>query len=143
MGQQSNSQKIKRAFAKMRFNKDVYVENCMVHLLETALEFAMQVHQDADKNLHLVTGGDYGWALVHNGKMVDSYVLSGEDMKGTAWRHLQNITSHVQDSGWVGVLMAGMEANHYETRFEYGVLQADFRWTAERFRKEFKEMKII
>lgn len=127
----------------MLANKEKHSQDVMISCLKSAYEYAMELHEQTEHNLHLIMGGDFGWALVHNGNLVKYFVNAGKNNKGTARQRLENIAQNVPNKGWIGIVMAGMESANYHTNFEFGVLRADARMTKAEFEKRFTKIKIL
>ena len=141
--QSRNDARSEKGFAKILRKKDEQTKKAMVKCMKKAYEYAMNLHEHTHHNLHLIMGGDYGWALVHNGVIEEKFLSTGKNDRGTADAKLESLALKVGNKGWVGILMAGMEAGNYHTNFERGVLRADAEMTATEFQKHFKKFKLV
>lgn len=122
-----NSQTIGNAFARLRRNEENTIRNGMYGLLEDAVQIALDLH-DPKHQAHIEIGDTYGWVLIHNGNIEDLMVVSTPQNEGRATEQLQNIVSKVRKSGWVGVVMAGLEpANYFSVTYELNLLHYTFQ----------------
>lgn len=117
-----NSQTIGNAFARLRRNEEEAIRTGMYSLLEDAVQIALELHDEYHQS-HIEIGDTYGWVLIHNGKIEDLMVVSTPQNEGRATEQLQDIVSKVRQTGWVGVVMAGLEpANYFSVTYEANLL---------------------
>jgi hypothetical protein len=143
MSEAKNNKRIEKAFARLIRAEEAQPRKIMVKVLKGAMEEALHLHEMTHHNLHLIMGGDYGWALIHNGQILDFEVTSGKNDKGTAERQLFELATSMNSSGkWVGVVMAGMEAANYHINFEKGVLHHAAKQAGSQFLSLFTKVKL-
>lgn len=123
--EKQNNAIIKKAFERLAIRKDKIVCEALKDIMREALDYALELHELEHLGLHLVMGDDYAWAVVHDGKVEAFDVYTTEDNSGTAWTMLFNYvqTNEVPDTGWVGILMAGMTAAPYKWEKEEDILR--------------------
>lgn len=134
-----NNKVIKEAFERLKANKDEAIEAAMYGILEDAVKIALDLH-DERHDIHLVIGDTYGWALMHNGKIKDIMVVSLPENRGDAIDQLQEECAFIAESGWVGIVMAGMHPNYFSERFERLVLGETIEITKDNFFDYFKQI---
>ena len=136
-----NDAVIEKRFNSLLVKSDKTIEVGLRKLLQAAVDFALESH-DSVHQLHLKYGDTYGWMIVHNGSIVDIAVIEGEKMRhGDTARQLEAMATSVSNSGWVGVLMAGMNhPNYYAVDYENDILNSTIRMTPVFFKKYFKPL---
>lgn len=137
-----NAAVITRAFSRMRTAKDTACAVSLRKVLSDAVVLALDLHkQDGGHPYHLEVGDDYGWAVYHDGTLVDMEVYTADgDPRGIVSTRLRELSSGgLADSatGWVGVVMAGMQVMRYSFDFEEGILRAVSRDAASRLISKF------
>lgn len=133
-----NSQTIGNAFARLRKNEEEIIRRGMYGLLEDAVQIALDAH-DEKHQAHIEIGDTYGWVLIHNGKIEELAVVSTPQNEGRATEQLQNIARKVGSTGWIGVVMAGLEpANYFSTIYEMGMLDYSLQMTRDNFFEYFQ-----
>lgn len=133
-----NSQTIKNAFARLARNEEEAIRRGMYGLLEDAVQIALEAHDDKHQ-AHIEIGDTYGWILIHNGKIEDLMVVSTPQNEGRATEQLRNIVGKVGSSGWVGVVMAGLEpAEYFAIVYEIGILDYTIQVTQNNFFEYFR-----
>lgn len=132
-----NSQVIGNAFARLRRNEEEIIRRGMYELLEDAVQVALDLH-DPKHQAHIEIGDTYGWVLIHNGQIEELAVVSTPQNEGRATEQLQDIVGKVRSTGWVGVVMAGLEpANYFSVTYESNLLQYTFQEIKRDFFKYF------
>lgn len=134
-----NNKVIQEAFERLKVGKDEAIEAAMYGILEDAVKIALDLH-DERHAMHLAIGDTYGWALMHNGKIKDIMVVSLPDNRGDAIDQLQEECAFAAESGWVGIVMAGMHPNYFSERFERLVLGKTIEITKDNFFDYFKQI---
>lgn len=137
-----NAAVITKAFARMRTNKDAACRQSLRKVLSDAVVLALDLHeQDGGHSFHLAVGDDYGWAVYHDGVLVDMEVYTADgDPRGIVSERLRELSSGgLTDSaaGWTGVVMAGMQVMRYSFDFEEGILRAVSKDAAARLISKF------
>ena len=99
-------------------------------------------HEYGHKNLHFITGGDYGWILIHNGEVMRKFINEGQNSVGNVDSRLNAIAGRSRKTGWVGIVMAGMKGAHYSTGFEKEVIKSAANMTKDEFLRLFKLVRL-
>lgn len=132
-----NSQTIGNAFARLRRMEEEVIRRGMYALLEDAVQIALDLH-DENHQAHIEIGDTYGWVLIHNGKIEELAVVSTPQNEGRATEQLRDIVGKVRGTGWVGVVMAGLEpANYFSVTYESNLLYYTFQEIKQDFFKYF------
>lgn len=133
-----NAQTIGNAFARLRKAEVEIIRAGMYGLLEDAVQHALDAHDEKHQS-HIEIGDTYGWVLIHNGAIEDLMVVATSQNEGRATEQLQNIVGKVRKTGWVGVVMAGLEpASYFSVIYEMGMLDYSFQITKQNFFEYFK-----
>lgn len=133
-----NDRRIDRGFDGLLSLSDKVAEVGMRKLLQACVDFSLEKH-DPEHPLHTILGDTYGWALLHDGKIVDIAVTEGEKMVGDTAAQLQAMASGISDEGWTGILMAGMNhPSYYSVEYEQSILNQTIRITPTFFTRYFK-----
>ena len=137
-----NAAVITRAFSRTRAAKDAACAVSLREVLSDAVALALDLHeQDGGHSFHLAVGDDYGWAVYHDGGLVDMEVYTADgDPRGIVSERLRELSSgRLTDSaaGWTGVVMAGMQVMRYSFDFEEGILGAVSKDAAARLVSKF------
>ena len=143
-----NEKEIKSGFKELESLKDLIFEDGLQTMLERGMRYAIELHEsDQNHFFHLATSNSYGYAVVHNGKVVALEVNSyGSHGKGEAEAQLRDAARRTAKEGWVGILLASMEANFgkrpvfFEVEYEQGVLNSTANMTEQEFKQYFKPM---
>lgn len=139
----ANDEVIKKAFVRLAASKDESIKAAMYGMLEDAVQVALELHvHDKRHPNHLVLGDTYGWMLVHDHKIQEIMVVSLPENRGFATEQLQEHLKTLPATGWVGVVMAGMETmdpfDYFSYRFEAKVLTQTIKITKDNFFQYFK-----
>lgn len=118
--QSNNSRAIREGFKGLVSAKDLAIERGMKDLLQVAMMFALTGHDNVHFG-HKITRDSYGWVLLHDGKYVAHNVNEGQHGEGSAYALLMEKSKSV-GPGWVGILLASMEAEIEHTRNVYFVV---------------------
>ena len=139
-----NSAEIKRSFSRLRKSEESVVKNGMRRILNDAMEYAISVH-DHHHFGHRTNDNSYGWALVHDGKLVELHINGARHGHGDAEEQLQDVARGIGRKGWVGILLASMvlEFNrrkpiYFEIDYEIGIFAATTDKVEEWFKTYFK-----
>lgn len=135
-----NDRTIENAFERLSGTSAKAVEDGMRRLLDEAMMFALQIH-DAEHRKHIEAGDSYGWALWHDGSVVDTRVRaksgSTEASVDTELRTMQPPSQ----SGWCGVIMAGMTPKYwFSIDYENDILNMTADEVKDNFHKYFKKV---
>lgn len=118
-----NTATIRDAFAMLTKTKDEVIEAGMYDVLENAVHVALEAHNE-ERQSHIQIGDTYGWMLVHNHKIVEISVVATDDNRGNATKQLREKLRELPETGWIGVVMAGMQpANYFSIAYEIGTLE--------------------
>lgn len=135
-----NNKTIDNAFARLLRNKDMTVQNGLAVLMDKAMEYALEAHNEDHAN-HIEIGDSYGWVVAFNGVVKDIRVNSGRWGQADAEEALRHEAS-VSGGGWVAILMAGMNPPvFYKTLYEVDILNETIRMTKQNFNKYFYKVK--
>lgn len=132
-----NGKVIQNAFARFNRSKDDSIRSGLRRVLEDAMEWALLLHDDKHQK-HITLGDNYGWAVVHNGKIVEKGVNAKSGKRGEAADELRKVASEC-GGGWQGILMAGMgnKRNYYAFDYELDILIDTIDFTRDDFWKYF------
>lgn len=134
-----NDKIIERAFARLVRNEETIIRNGMCALLADAVKYALDSHDDKHR-IHVVKGDTYGWALVHDGNLERLEVTSLPENEGNATEQLNKKAMSVENSGWIGIVMAGMKPQYYVIKYEKEILGSTIRFTKDNFFQYFKQI---
>ena len=141
-----NEQTIEAAFKRLAQTKHTAMIDGMKALLDAAVVFALQVHEERYLHNHLETGDSYGWALGYKGQCVDYKVTTWEDLPTTDEGITETLTKMAinlssKNNKYVGIVMAGMSpAHYYNVTMEEDVLALTIDMTASDFDRYFHEV---
>lgn len=136
-----NDKVIKNAFARLLKNRDTALLESLRAVMKSAMAYALELHKLDGMGLHLKIGDDYGWAIIHEGRILDYEVLALSNHAGTAKNRLLSLadTANPTSEGWVAILMAGMETAKYAEGYEAETLESVAKMTGPEFYKVFKK----
>ena len=139
-----NSLVIKRAFSRLRKSEEKMVQDGMRRIMKDSMEYALSQH-DHNHFGHRIHENSYGWALVHNGKIVELQINGARHGHGDAENQLTEIAGGIGRKGWVGILLASMllEFNgrkpvYFEIDYEVGIFAATTDKVEDWFKTYFK-----
>lgn len=136
----ANNDVIRKAFERLKASKDETIRAAMYGLLEDAVQVALEAH-DENHVSHIELGDTYGWMLVHNHRIEEIAVVATDQNAGKATQQLRDLLSSLPATGWVGVVMAGMEpADYFSVRYEVGILDYSLQITRENFFQYFTKI---
>lgn len=143
-----NSVVINRAFSRIRRSEETTIKNGMRRILKEAMEYALSQH-DHDHFGHRIHENSYGWALVHNGKLVELQINGARHGHGDAEDQLREVAAGIGRKGWVGIVLASMvlEFNgrkpvYFEIDYEVGIFAATTDKVEDWFKTYVKPMAI-
>lgn len=134
-----NISAIRRGMEKLRKNKDRVVELGMYNLLNAALDYLHDAHENFRADLrHENESNTLGWALVHNGQIVEAVSQSKGPLtpRGDVLAKLQAIASGT--TGWIGIVMSDVENGWYRLDWEADFLNYSRELTAQSFKECFQ-----
>lgn len=136
----ANDKTIERAFARLLAGERASAEAAMTDCLREAVRHALEAH-DGRHRRHLESGDTYGWLLVHDGAAVRMEVTSGGEAIGDVTARLLRMEGRVRRTGWVGVVMAGMNpASFFSLDYEMDVMHDTAAMTARTFAQRFRRL---
>lgn len=106
---QKNNRVVEKAISRLSRSKHNRLIEGLKGLLEDAVFFILEQHEVDGRRAHLETGDTYGWAVGHNGQLVDMKITVGPN-PSTSFSvedALQGMIRHT--TGYVGIIMAGMD----------------------------------
>ena len=107
MQKNRNNKTIMKAFNGLRHNKHNHLVAGLKGLLQDAVMFIYEQHRIDGHMNHLEYGDTYGWALYHNGQMIDKKINTGPYISDFSVS--DELESRIAASkGYVGIVMAGM-----------------------------------
>lgn len=132
---------IQNAFERLRKAEQSAARNALREALANAMEWALLSH-DEEHQKHIVLGDNYGWAVVHDGEIVDMDIKAHHGKEGSAKKGLSDIASSCKGQGWVGILMAGMgsKSDYYSVNYEMDILNSTMDFTRDNFSKFFRKI---
>lgn len=135
-----NKETITNAFSRLVKTKNEVIEAGMYDVLENAVHVALATHNEAHQK-HIEIGDTYGWMLVHNHKIVEISVVATDDNRGNATKQLRAKLRELPKTGWIGVVMAGMQpASYFSVAYELGTLEHARTATLLNFKQFFKPL---
>ena len=137
---ESNNSTIDRAFARLSASKEKAISDGMYLLLDAALDYLHEAH--ADTMHHENESNTLGWALIHNGTIVDAVSQAKGEFtpRGDVLDKLQQIASGVTRNGWVGIVASDVENGWYRVDWEMGYLLNSANRVRANFHKFFKKI---
>lgn len=130
------------AFSRLRRNAQESIRAALALLLEDAAGYALGIH-DSGHQGHIRNGDNYAWMIVHDGAEVARWVKAASGEYGGADDMLDRIRPTLSPTGWVGVLMAGMQPeSYYAVDYEIGIMEEVADLTPDLFRRYFKRRKL-
>lgn len=140
----SNRRVIKKAFEKLKNNKDAIIEDGMSRLLNDAVAYAISIH-DIEHFGHRTTGNTYGWALLLDGVIKRIWTNAGRHGQGDAEEQLREVSRMAKQSGWVGIILSSMYLSfgrrkpiYFEVDYELGVIYMTQDEIKDHFTEYFK-----
>ena len=135
-----NEKVIKNAFGRFMKSEETIIRIGMIQLLSDAVKTALELH-DERHQAHITYGDTYGWMLVRNGKIVKIEVEAKGERVGDASQMLRSYAGKVPNTGWVGIVMAGLHpANFFKVSYEKGILENTIQITRQNFFQYFKKI---
>ena len=142
-----NKSVITKAFSRLRKSEATKVQDGMRRIMKDAMAYALSMH-DHEHYGHRINDNSYGWALVHNGRLVELQVNGARHGRGDAEDQLQNVVRGITRKGWVGILLASMmlEYNgrrpvYFEIDYEVGLLDMTADEIKDWFQTYFKPIE--
>lgn len=139
-----NSTTIQNAFERLARAKDDFARNTLKKALANAMEWALLSHDDRHPQ-HMILGDNYGWAVVHDGEIVEMDVKAPYGEDGMAETQLRKVARSSKRNGWYGILMAGMDdgkITYYSVDYELGILGSTMDFVRNNF-SDFFANKIL
>lgn len=112
-----NQNAIKRGFNKLLNYEQKMSEAVMRNIVRDGLNKLIDAHEISvqlfghSHNWHLDETNTLGYALAHDGKIIESGYHDGGGWRGGALGMAQDIVR--QQKGWVAVILADMQMGHY------------------------------
>lgn len=145
--QKRNDDVIKRAFRTLVGSRDAAIEAGMRSLMQNAMLYAIGIHDNTHYG-HRITANSYGWLLMHNGSTVDIVVNEGRHGEGRARDDLMEVSREAKQTGWVGILLASMEAEtdrsgnvYFVVEYEQDILRETQESIKDSFNRYFKPLR--
>lgn len=133
-----NNSVIEAAFARLAAAEERSVREGLRRTLEEAVRYALDIHDERHQR-HLASGDTYGWLIVHDGAAVQMEVRSAGEAIGDVTARLLRMEGRVRRTGWVGVVMAGMNPpSFFALDYEMDVMNDTVAMTARTFAENFK-----
>ena len=135
-----NNSVIEAAFARLAAAEERSVREGLRRTLEEAVRYALDIHDERHQR-HLASGDTYGWLIVHDGAAVQMEVRSAGEAIGDVTARLLRMEGRVRRTGWVGVVMAGMNPpSFFALDYEMDVMNDTVAMTARTFAENFKSV---
>ena len=139
-----NNKTIEDAFKRLRSSKGRRINDGLISMLDDAVKYALELHEQRYLPNHLEQGDSYGWAFGYGGVLIDMKVNVGPndaDPKRVSDTLESIIKRHTTDR-YVGVVMAGMEHHsYYVDEWEISILEDTMDMLAGDFEKYFHEIE--
>lgn len=141
-----NEATISKAFNGLKHNEHQLMISALKGILDAAVVFALQRHEEMYLHNHLETGDSYGWALGYQGECIAIKVTTWEDLPTTNLGITQTLTDLVcslssSKDKYVGVVMAGMEPTEYYNLMMEEMVLADTKdFVASDFDRYFQKI---
>ena len=139
-----NDRTIVNAFKRLATTEYLTAMGGMKALLDSAVVFALQRHEEEGLPHHLETGDSYGWALGYQGQCVAIKVTTGENysedsvhdtLKAELIKHSKSVNRYV------GIVMAGMDPpQFYKLEHEEEILSDTMDLVAGDFDRYFHKI---
>lgn len=135
-----NNRTIDSAFSRLMSNKHERFVGGLKGLLEEGLNFALMQHEVDGHENHLTVRDSYGWAIGHNGRLVEiSVAEDGVHGEVSVSDMLKELVS--QSSGYTGFIMAGMQPyEFYAEDYERDYLKTTAYMVETDFYRYFKKI---
>ena len=118
----TNDKTIENAFARLSGSYGKSVQEGMRRMLDMGMEYALLSH-DQQHRKHVENGDSYGWAMWHDGSVVETRVRPPSS------------------SGWCGVIMAAMQPRYwFSLDYENDILNMTAAELRANFHKYFKQL---
>lgn len=142
-----NDKTIEKAFKRFASNEANAVTGGLKALLDAAVVYALQVHEERYLYNHLETGDSYGWAIGRQGQCIAIKVTQWEDLPTTDVSIVAKLKNMAEDmsSGkmhkYIGIVMAGMKPKgFYNIEIEEDVLDETIHMVETDFDRYFHEI---
>ena len=135
---EQNRKKVERSLGSWSTRKDAVILQTLTEVMQMAINIAFDLHEMMGLHLHLEIGDDYGWMITKDGVPMKTEVFSSPENIGTARDRLMSLTWMAADSGWDAILMAGMEAAHYNQEREMHILEGTCKEVSTNFLEVFQ-----
>mgnify|MGYP006873057392 CR=1 FL=1 len=125
MGRKEDNDKVLRGgFARLAMGKDTEIERIMYDVLDKALDALHEAHNVHGRMRHEEETNTLGWALVHNGHVVEAVSQSKGPWtpRGDALGRLQQVVAEGPKLGWYGIVLSDMANNWYRVDYEIDFL---------------------
>lgn len=111
--EQKNSQVIEKAIRRLSQTKHTTMIEGLKGLLDDAVSFIFEQHEVDGRRSHLETGDTYGWAVGYNSQLLDMKITQGPNPSESF--SVEDFLKQMmaQTTGYVGVIMAGMDPEHW------------------------------
>lgn len=134
----SNESVIERAFARLASSEEKIVRDGLRRTLDEAVRYALAIH-DGRHRRHIESGDTYGWVIIHDGVSVQLAVNARGEAIGDVTARLLRMEGRVRRTGWVGVVMAGMNPpSFFALDYEMDVMHDTVSMTERTFAEKFK-----
>jgi hypothetical protein len=142
-----NQKTIENAFRRFASNEGNAIVGGLKALLDAAVVYALQVHEERYLYNHLETGDSYGWAIGRQGQCIAIKVTQWEDLPSTDVGITEKLKSMAESlsSGkihkYIGIVMAGMKPKgFYNIEIEEDVLYETIHMVETDFDRYFHEI---
>lgn len=136
-----NNSVIERAFARLAAVEEKTVGEGLKKTLEEAVKYALAIHDERHRR-HIASGDTYGWIMIHDGVAVGMEVNAGSASIGDVTARLLRMEGRVRRTGWVGVVMAGMNPpSFFSLDYEMDVMHDTADMTERTFAERFKPVE--
>ena len=141
-----NEKAVKRGLKWLTARRDTILMRGMCDLLRVSSAFALTLHDQTHFG-HRIAADSHGWALVKDGRVEFLEVNEGSHGRGTASQQLREAASKVPNKGYVGIILASMDAVRengrpiiFELEFEMDVMNITIDEIKSNFYEYFKPL---
>ena len=136
-----NNSVIEAAFARLAAEEEASVRDGLRTALDKAVRFALGIHNGWHRR-HIESGDTYGWVMFHDGTAVQMAVNARGAAIGDVTARLLRMEGRVRRTGWVGVVMAGMNPpSFFSLDYEMDMMYDTVAMTERTFAENFKPVR--
>lgn len=136
----TNDKTIENSFARLSGSYGKSVQEGMRRMLDMGMEYALLSH-DQQHRKHVENGDSYGWAMWHDGSVVETRVRAKSGKEEASVDSGLRTMKPPSSSGWCGVIMAAMQPRYwFSLDYENDILNMTAAELRANFHKYFKQL---